>query len=245
MALLADLATIWTGVFQTVGLLAGFMILVISVVPIYFYGIKYVRHIVIRERVGDDTAVYTTRCALVNNKKRNRRELHILKAKLNPFSFWTLPLLPDKYYHHTRKGKKFLEFYKVGELDTDLKPIPPINPLTLDFKPTDVKIFDWVTQGLEKDARETRNIPDKYAKWAQVGVPLIFVTALVFGFIYGLDTVKDLQDNNVKIANSLSGWGDRVVAVEEARAGIQRIDPAQGDSNKAVEILDTVGIELG
>lgn len=245
MALFADLGNIFGGIVQTIGLIGGIGILLLVWVVIYFYAIKFSRHVVIRERVGDDTSVYTTRGAIIKNKNRKRQELLILKTKLNPFKYWTLPLLPDKFYHKTQKGKKFLEFYKIGELDTDLKPIPPLNPHTLNFKPTDVKIFDWVTQGLEKDARETRNIPDKYAKWAQIGVPLIFVSALVFGFIYGLDTVKDLQASNVAISNNLAGWGDRVVAVEEARAGIQNIDPAVGDANEAVQILEGVGIELG
>ncbi len=245
MALFTNVGNIFSSIVQGIGLLGGIGVLLLIWIVIYFYGIKFSRHVVIRERIGNDTSVYTTRAGIIDNKKRNRQELLILKTKLNPFKFWTLPLQPDRIYHKTQKGKKFLEFYKVGELPTDLKPIPPINPMTLDFKPTDVKIFDWVTQGLEKDARETRNLPDKYAKWAQIGVPIMFVSALVFGFIYGLDTVKDLQRTNLLIAGELSSWGDRVVAVEEARAGIQNIEPAEGDANIAVEILDGVGIDLG
>ncbi len=243
MALIENMMGILFTLIKTIGMFGFLALALVAWIPVYYYAVKYKISVVIRERVGNGVVVFYTKGAIMKNKARNRQELRIIKNKMNPFKFWTLPLYSGEFYHTTKKGKRFLEFYKVGELDTDLKPIPPLNPVTLQLKPTDVKIFDWVTQGLEKDARETRSTPDKLSRLAAIGVPVILVTALIFGFIYGLSTVKDLQAGNARIAASLTSWGDKVVAVEEARAGIQNIEPASGD-NKAVEILENVGIDL-
>ncbi len=247
MAIGGDIGNIFLGIIVSVGQIGLILLMLSAWIPAYFYGIKYRLHIVIRERVGTHTISYNTKGGIIKNKKRGRSELRILKTKWNPFGFWEFPLLSDKYYHQGKRGKKFLEFYKAGELSTDLKPIPPINPNVLSILPTDIKIFDWTMQGFEKDARETRIAVDKFSKFAMVGVPLIIVAALVITFIYGLGTVETLQQGNIRIAGSLQEWGDRVVAVEEAKAGVQRIEAAKGDADvsEAEQVLSVIGVDLG
>jgi len=203
MAIGADVGGIFFNILYTVGSFGLMAVILIAWVPAYFYAIKYRINITVRERVGNHTTTFQTRGGIVKNKKRGRSEFRILKSKINPFSYWEFPILSDKYYHQSRRGKKYLEFYKAGELSTDLKPIPPLSPMELNIVPTDIKIFDWTMQGFEKDARETRTETDKFTKYAMVGVPMILIAAVVMTVIMVMGTVEDLQAGNVQIASSL------------------------------------------
>jgi len=247
MAIGETIGNFLVGILVSAGQIGIIIFMLLAWFPAYFFGIKYRTHIVIRERIGNHVATYNTKGGIVKNRKRKRDELHILKNKWNPFVRWEYPILSDKFYHQGSRGKKFLEFYKVGETSADLKPIPPLTPTSLEIMPTDIKIFDWLMQGFEKDARETRLESDKLTKFAMIGVPLVIVGALVMTFIYGMGTAEKLQTGNVAIAAHLSQWGDRVVRVEEARAGIQTVDPAQGDADvsEANSLLNTIGVDLG
>lgn len=219
---------------------------ILTWLALYFYVLRYKIPVTIHEQAGNSIVKWHTKAGLINNRKRGRKELWILKNKWLPFfkfNRWERPIPESKTYHLTKKGKKTLHFLKIGEMSDDLRPLLP--PSIEGLKPVDQRIHAWVAQGLEKDARETRNEPDKLQKWTMIGVPMILIGVLVFGFIYGLTTVKDLQQGQqviggqmVKISEQNSEQLRQIRGAQVVPSGVgNRTDPANN-------ILRRAGIDL-
>lgn len=186
-----------------------------------------------------------TKAGLINSKKHGRQELWILKNKMLPFlkfNRWERPIPQSDTYHLTKKGRKTLHFLKIGDSSDDLRPVAP--PTLEGLIPVDQRIHSWLAQGLEKDAQETRNEPDKLQKWTMIGVPMVLIGVLVFGFIYGLTTVKDLQQGQVAIGSQLATVSQENSEQLRLITGVQRVPAANARNNTATNILNKAGIEL-
>lgn len=245
-----------------IGLLSNFFILfmgllvVVACIPAYLFMFKYNINVEIHEQHGKGVRRWYTKAAIVNNKKRGRKELHILKTKggavnsLIPFSknnnyYWGYTPLPNDYDHITKKGKKIYCFFKVGDLPTDLTPIKPLNVVNANIQPTDVSILDWYAQGLEKDARETRHEPDKMSKLMAIGVPVLTYGLLFIAMILTYDYGRDTQAVQQSVAASLEQSSKNIQSIANVQAGIQEIPSEAREPEVANQLLESVGVGLG
>lgn len=260
MALIGDIGNIFVSMFTNIFILAVFLIVVIAWAWVYLYLVRYKINVELIEIVGNDTQWGRTKAGIVYNRKRQRDELHILKSKMSAlfavFSDkfrWERPVPDPKYYHHTRKGRKFLAYLKVGELSTDLKPVQ-LHASSHTFRATDARIHDWLAQGLVEDARATRQSMDKWQKWVAVGSPLIMIGILfVFGLITydaqqsALSTAKGISQDTVTTSENLVRAGQQLRGVQNVPVrnsdGSVRV-PVSNQTNPAVDIAGRAGIDL-
>jgi len=244
MALFADTLGILGGMFGNVMIIILILVVIAVWVPVWLFVIKYPISVVIREKIGMNTITWYTKAGIQKIKKHNREELRIMKSKLSPWNQWTFPILDNSFYHSTKKGKKFLEFYKIGDHSADMKPIPPINSETLVIRPTDVKIYDWLSQGMLEDARHTREAPDTLAKWTMIGLPVMFIGALVVMFIVGMTEMNEvmniaskIQQDNVKIQDT---WNDNIRIAK----GVQSIRTIEEPTETEDKLNSIPGVKL-